>query len=110
MNNYSMPVMQAPDSPGLTETSEEDDSKESSNSHSIGAAQSLVPACISSQVSSGPGSTYYRQTRENVLQRLSEALLRRSLVKVRAHEVRRCLAAFRIIFASSTRVDTSCGL
>ncbi len=83
MNGYAMPIIQPPDSPGLTSTSEEDESKEFSNSHSNGAAQSLVPACISSEVSSGPGSTYCRQTRENVLKRLSEALLRRSLIKVR---------------------------
>ncbi|GAX24194.1 hypothetical protein FisN_4Lh284 [Fistulifera solaris] len=82
MNDYSMPIIHPPDSPGLTSTSEEDESKESSNSHSNGATQLLVPACISSEVSSGPGSTYCRQTRESVLQRLSEALLRRSLIKI----------------------------
>lgn len=97
-----MLAMKAPDSPGLTATSEEDDSKESSSMcHSNGVAHSLVPACISSQISTGPGSIYHRQTRENVLHRLSEALLRRSLVKVRAHTLRSSFITFDTIFVAA---------
>lgn len=96
-----MPVIQTPDSPGLTATSEEDDSKDSSNPQSTGAASSLVTACVSSQASSSPGSVYCLHSRENVLQRLSEALLRRSLVKVRLHRL--CKLFHRVSYESFMR-------